>query len=97
MVRRLDEHDSRVNGRRATVGEDTSYVTRDVARKNGLPDHDYWLFDSRELVTMHFDDDDKFVGGEVVEDAAEIVKYNYWRDAAQHCAVKREDFVRQQG
>jgi hypothetical protein len=30
---------------------------------------------------MHVDGDDKFVVGEVVEDAAEIVKHNYWRDA----------------
>jgi hypothetical protein len=79
------------------AGEDIRYVARNMADKNGLPDHDYWLFDSRKLVRMHFDDDDRFTGGEVIEDAAEIVKHNYWRDAAQHCATRREDFVTEQG
>ena len=61
-----------------------------------LPGHDYWLFDSRMLVRMHFDDDDAFLGGEVIEDPAEIVQHNYWRDAAWHKAARRDDFADQQ-
>ena len=37
-----------------------------------------------------------FVGGEVVKDAGEIVKHNYWRDAAWHHAIRRADFAAQQ-
>ncbi len=45
------------------------------------------------LVRMHFDDDENFLGGEVIEDPAVIVQHNYWRDAAWHFAVRRDDFA----
>jgi hypothetical protein len=73
------------------AGEDIRYLARDQAE--GLPQHDYWLFDSRKLVRMHFDDQEHFLGGEVVEDPVEIVQHNYWRDAAWHRAVRRDDFA----
>ena len=76
------------------AGDDIRYLTRDRARAIGLPDHDYWLFDSRTLVWMHFDDtDDRFLGAEIIEDSAAIVQHNYWRDAARHWAVRRDDFA----
>ncbi|MGH3326822.1 MAG: DUF6879 family protein [Streptomycetales bacterium] len=73
------------------AGEDIRYLTRDQARD--LPEYDYWLFDSRKLVRMHFDDDETFLGGEIIEDPAVIVQHNYWRDAAWHRARKRDDFA----
>lgn len=79
------------------AGEDIRYLARDVARDAELPNHDYWLFDSRKLVRMHFGDDDRFLGGEIIEDAAEIVRRNYWRDAARHHAVRRDDCDTEQG
>jgi hypothetical protein len=75
------------------AGDDIRYLSREQAAAAGLPNHDYWLFDSRKLVRMHFDDADRFQGGEVIEDPAEIVEHNYWRDAAWHHAVRRDDFV----
>jgi hypothetical protein len=78
------------------AGEDIRYLPRDQAQAKGLPDHDYWLFDSRTLVRMRFDDGDCFLGGEVIEDPAVIVQHNYWRDAAWHQAVRRDDFAAQQ-
>lgn len=73
------------------AGEDIRYLPRDQAA--GLPEHDYWLFDSRTLVKMLYEDDNSFIGGEVVDDPAEIVQHNYWRDAAWHRAVRRDDFA----
>ncbi|GAA4682098.1 hypothetical protein Prum_053330 [Phytohabitans rumicis] len=78
------------------AGEDIRYLERGKAAALALPDHDYWLFDSRKLVRMHFDDRDAFLGGEVIEDAAEIVKHNYWRDAAWHHAIRRDDLATEQ-
>lgn len=78
------------------AGEDIRYLVRDDARASDLPDYDYWLFDSSMLVRMHFDDHNVFLGGEVIEDAQEIVRANYWRDAAWHKAVRRDDFATQQ-
>ena len=46
---------------------------------------------------MHFDDeDDWFLGAEIIEDSAVIVKHNYWRDAAWHKAVRRDSFANEQ-
>jgi hypothetical protein len=79
------------------AGEDIRYITRDIAATIGLPTYDYWLFDSSKLVKMHFDEANKFLGGEVVDDPAEIVQHNYWRDVAWHHAVRRDDFAAKQG
>jgi hypothetical protein len=77
------------------AGEDIRYLPRGLA--DGLPKYDYWLFDSRKLVRMHFDDQMAFLGGELIEDPAEIVRHNYWRDAAWHHAIRRDDFASEQG
>lgn len=73
------------------AGEDIRYLSRQDAA--GLPDYDYWLFDSRKLVRLHFDQDETFLGGEIIEDPAVVVQHNYWRDAAWHYAVRRDDFA----
>jgi hypothetical protein len=73
------------------AGEDIRYLTRDQAGE--LPDYDYWLFDSRKLVKMLLDDEENFLGAEVIDDPAVIVDHNYWRDAAWHKAVRRDDFA----
>jgi hypothetical protein len=75
------------------AGEDIRYLERGKAAALKLPDHDYWLFDSRLLLRMHFDDQDAFLGGEVVKDPAEVVQHNYWRDTAWHHAIRRDDFA----
>lgn len=73
------------------AGEDIRYLDRKEAA--GLPDHDYWLFDSSSLLVMRFDEADRFTGGQVIDDPAVIVRHNYWRDAAWHKAVRRDDFA----
>jgi hypothetical protein len=78
------------------AGENIRYLPRERAEVAGLPDHDYWLFDSRLLVRMRFDEHNAFLGGEIIEDATETVKHNYWRDAAWHHAVRRDDFANEQ-
>ena len=75
------------------AGEDIRYLTRERAAGIGLPSYDYWLFDSRKLLRMCFDEFDRFIGGEVIENTTEIVWHNYWRDAALHHAVRRDDFA----
>jgi hypothetical protein len=76
------------------AGEDIRYLRRGDAA--GLPDYDYWLFDSSRLLRMHFDDEENFLGGELIEDPAVIVQHSYWRDAAWHRAVRRDDFATQE-
>lgn len=76
------------------AGEDIRYLTRDHA--SDLPSYDYWLFDSRLLVKMHFDEEGRFLGGEVIKDPAVIVQHSYWRDAAWHRAIRRDEFAAEQ-
>jgi hypothetical protein len=78
------------------AGEDIRYLRRDEAEGLGLPDQDYWLFDSRKLIRMRFDEHDRFLGGEIIEEPTEIVQANYWRDAAWNKAIRRDDFADQQ-
>jgi len=75
------------------AGEDIRYLWAERARKEGLPNYDYWLFDSRKLLRIHFDGSDRFLGGEIIKDAAEIVRHNYWRDVAWHRAVRQDEFA----
>jgi hypothetical protein len=75
------------------AGDDIRYLRRDQAKDADLPMHDYWLFDSRMLVIMHFAEDDRFVRAEVVDDPAVIVQHNYWRDVAKHHATSRDEFA----
>ncbi len=82
-----------VAGFTGEAGDDIRYLTRDQADAAELPKHDFWLFDSRKLVKMRFGDDDRFVGAEVIEDPSAIVEHNYWRDAARHHAIDRDEFV----
>jgi hypothetical protein len=79
-----------------SAGEDIRYLPRDDADAVGLPHHDYWMFDSTTLVRMNFDDNDMFLANELVDDPAVVVQHNYWRDAAWHHAVRRDDFASQQ-
>jgi hypothetical protein len=97
----VEGHRSHRAGRRLAGERDASAcgwrATRDAAEAARLPSRDYWLFDSRLLVKMHFADDDRFAYAEVIEDPALIVEHNYWRDAARHHALTPEDFITKHG
>lgn len=73
------------------AGEDIRYLTRDQA--SGLPEHDFWLFDDAKLALMHYDEEDRFLGAEMVENPATVAEHRAWRDTAWHRAVRREEFA----
>lgn len=79
------------------AGDDIRYLARDRAVRENLPEHDYWLFDSRTLLRMHYDDKDRFLHGEIIDAPEVVVMHNYWRDAAWHYAERRDDFAAEQG
>lgn len=81
------------SGQANAAGDDIRYLERDEADELGLPNHDYWLFDSHVLVKLHFGDDDLLLDGELVTDPKEIVDANRWRDIAWHHAWLRETFT----
>lgn len=77
------------------AGEDIRNMTRAEAGRLGLPDWDFWLFDSRVLVRFVFDDEDNTRGVMVSEDPAEVLAACQARDSAWHCATRTEEFERQ--
>ncbi|MEF3117551.1 DUF6879 family protein [Streptomyces chrestomyceticus] len=75
-----------------TAGEDIRNLPRAEAEQLGLPDWDFWLFDSRVLVRFVFDEHDTTLGVIVSEDPAEVLAACQARDAAWHHAVPTADF-----
>lgn len=78
------------------AGEDIRiiHIAEDVPWPADLPQHDYWLFDSAELYTMHYDSDAVWLGAEHVTDPKEIVDACRWRDAALFYGTRWSVYVR---
>ncbi|GAB3156782.1 hypothetical protein GCM10027290_55400 [Micromonospora sonneratiae] len=74
------------------AGEDIRYLDRDQARRLNLPNHDFWLFDSRTLAVLHFDSDNVFLGFETIDAVEEILRHCYWRDVAWTHARSFSDY-----
>ncbi|MHC3475429.1 DUF6879 family protein [Streptomyces sp. 7R007] len=77
------------------AGEDIRNMWRADAVRLGLPDYDFWLFDSRTVVKFVIDDNDVTVGVYVLEDAESVVRACQARDAAMHFAVPTREFQAQ--
>lgn len=79
----------------AAAGEDIRNLTRTEAERLRLPDHDFWLFDSKIVARFAFDENDTTLGVYVTEDPAEVLAACQARDAAWHHAVPTQEFARQ--
>jgi len=76
------------------AGEDIRYLDRQSANGLSLTPYDAWLFDARQLVRLHFDDDDDtFQGAEVIEDPAIVTRHDRWRQLAWQHAQDIEQFA----
>ncbi|MEV4329591.1 DUF6879 family protein [Streptomyces sp. NPDC049597] len=64
------------------AGEDIRVLARTEADRLGLPDWDFWLFDSRTLIRMHIDEADTTTGVEVIEEEEPVLAACRARDAA---------------
>lgn len=73
-------------------GEDIRYLPRSRAQELGLPDEDFWLFDSSRVAVLRFDGD-VLLGAELVTDPAEVLKRCQWRDVAWHYAIPLDEYV----
>ncbi|MEU8708178.1 DUF6879 family protein [Streptomyces sp. NPDC048565] len=79
----------------AAVGEDIRYLWCEDANQATLPAEDFWIFDSRIVALLHFDDEDTMLGIELITEPAQIVRYAIVRDAAMHHAVPYGRFAAQ--
>ncbi|MFE6918900.1 DUF6879 family protein [Streptomyces rubiginosohelvolus] len=76
------------------AGEDIRNLPRAKADRLGLPDHDFWLFDSRLVARFVFGEDDMTLGIVLSEDPAEVALACQARDAAWHHARRTADFAK---
>lgn len=74
------------------AGEDIRYLTRSQAQQHGIPDGDYWMFDSRTVARFHFDGL-ATEGVELIEDPAAVLACCQIRDAAWHHALPWKEFT----
>ncbi|MGN2360566.1 DUF6879 family protein [Streptomyces luridiscabiei] len=77
-----------------SAGEDIRNLPRAEAERIGLPDHDFWLFDSRLVARFVFDENDTTLGVVLTEDPAEVALACQARDAAWHHATHTTDFAK---
>jgi hypothetical protein len=76
------------NARRNTaVGETIRVLTRAKAEELNLPHEDFWIFDSRVVGLLHFDDADEITGIELITNPVDVLRYAQVREAAWHHAV----------
>lgn len=76
-----------------SAGEDIRNLRRADAVRLGLPDWDFWLFDSRVLMRFVFDENDTTLGVVISEDPAEVLAACQARDKAWHHAIRTAEFA----
>lgn len=74
-------------------GEDIRNMWRADADRLRLPAEDFWLFDSRLIALLRFDDDDNLTHVDLITEPAEVVRCCMVRDAAWHHAVPWKRFT----
>ncbi|MDX3645285.1 DUF6879 family protein [Streptomyces sp. MB09-02B] len=81
--------------RNSAVGERILNLWREDAGRLGLPSEDFWIFDSRLVALLKFDEADNLVGVELITQPAAVLRYAMVRDAALHHARPYEEFAAQ--
>lgn len=76
----------------AALGEDIRNLYREDADRLRLPAEDFWIFDSRLVALLNFDEQDNLLDVELITEPAEVNRYAQVRDAAWHFAVPYERF-----
>ncbi|MCZ0979406.1 hypothetical protein O1L60_10655 [Streptomyces diastatochromogenes] len=73
--------------RNRAAGEDIRTLTRAQADELRLPAEDFWIFDSRVVALLHFNEADEMTGVELITNPVEVLRYCQFREAAWHHAV----------
>lgn len=76
------------------AGEDIRIIAAPQGQRPlELPLHDYWLFDERDVWKMHYYENFRFAGAELLDAPAEISEHLRWRDLALALAVPLHDYL----
>ncbi|GAA2134271.1 DUF6879 family protein [Streptomyces synnematoformans] len=79
----------------AVTGEDIRNLPRAEAERLHLPEADFWVFDSRLVALLNFDEADILLNAEVITEPAEVNRYMQAFDAAMHHATPYRRFAAQ--
>ncbi|CCK30375.1 hypothetical protein BN159_5996 [Streptomyces davaonensis JCM 4913] len=79
----------------AATGEDARNIWREDADRAHLPAEDFWIFDSRLVAVLRFDDQDVLHDVEIITEPAEVLRYCQVRDAAAHNSIPFDEFAAQ--
>ncbi len=74
-------------------GEDIRYLHQEAAARLDLPDHDFWVFDSRLLVLMRWTQDDRPLDHELVTDPELVARHERWIDLAMAHATLYVEYL----
>lgn len=74
-----------------TAGESIGIIDLAEQTVAGLPDHDFWLFDDRDVYRMHYTPEGEFIGGELLP-AERLGEYRSHRNRALAKAVSFADY-----
>jgi hypothetical protein len=77
----------------AATGEDVRNAWREAATGAHILDEDFWIFDSRLVVVLHFDDQDGLGDLEVITEPAAVLGYCQVREAATHVSQPYYEFA----
>lgn len=76
------------------VGEDIRIISvPEGSWPEDVPRHDYWLFDDRDVWRMHYHENHRFAGAELLDDGPAIADHLQWRDAALAQSVPLDDYL----
>lgn len=79
--------------RNSAVGERIRNLRREDAGRLRLLPEDFWIFDSRLVALLNFDDADALVSVELIVEPAAVLRYAMVRDTALHHAVPYGEFA----
>lgn len=78
----------------AAAGEDIRIISvTEGDWPSGVPRHDYWLFDDHDVWRMHYHENFRFAGAELLSDESAIVDHLEWRDAAVALSARLQDYL----
>ncbi len=75
------------------AGEDFRIMRQGTAEMLGLPEQDYWLFDSEVLVWFRYDSAGRLVGAEVEQDAEMILQATRSSESALAAAIPYREYM----
>lgn len=58
-----------------------------------LPQHDYWLFDDRDVWRLHYDDGHRAIGAELLDGEDVLTEHLRWRDIALAQSIPFDDYL----